>query len=658
LVYLSPAKSKGLRFNSVEFSMVVTPSILVSSLRIRIIAILIARIFFFSKSHSLQTKDRIPQKYSILKATLQKKDKTKKIEYSKGPFAIRVLKLLTLLSSTSLFISICKNFKPIKLTFSLWLRNTPTDVSLNFLLDQYFLVFLSVALIVTWSIMEFSYYYMEGDPKKKAFFRLLTIFLLKMLILTSSKRLFLIFLGWEGVGFLSFLLISWWSSRKDARSSALEAVIYNRIGDIGLITFMALSAYTAKTWNLTKILTTKTEGHFLPFLLFGLVLAAAGKSAQFGLHPWLPAAMEGPTPVSALLHSSTMVVAGVFILVRTEPLFSNSPNAQTVILLLGGVTALFAASTAVAQHDIKKIIAYSTTRQLGLMVSAIGIGQPILAFFHICTHAFFKAMLFLCSGRIIHSLKNEQDLRKMGGIRNLLPVTSACLALGRLALMGTPFLAGFYSKDLILEAARARFAKTLGVSLGIVATMLTAVYRFRIVFFCFSSNKSISSLSPIGEEKNNLINALLRLSLGTVISGWFFTKFIFLSPSFTVTSKEKRIPLAITVLGIILLFSSLKFLASKAIKRIFHSTTTSQWFFVDITHSAITTTSFISSLFLASRTLDRGWQERIGAQGIANSSTLISKANQARQMGLIKRYISSSVIAVIMIVALSFIVLS
>jgi len=229
--------------------------------------------------------------------------------------------------------------------------------------------------------------------------------------------------------------------------------------------------------------------------------------------------MEGPTPVSALLHSSTMVVAGVFILVRTEPLFSNSPNAQTIILLLGGVTALFAASTAIAQHDIKKIIAYSTTRQLGLMVSAIGIGQPILAFFHICTHAFFKAMLFLCSGRIIHSLKNEQDLRKMGGIRNLLPVTSACLTLGRLALMGTPFLAGFYSKDLILEAARARFTKTLGVSLGIVATMLTAVYRFRIVFFCFSSNKSVSSLSPIGEEKNNLINALLRLSLGTVISG-------------------------------------------------------------------------------------------------------------------------------------------
>lgn len=286
--------------------------------------------------------------------------------------------------------------------------------------------------------------------------------------------------------------------------------------------------------------------------------------------------MEGPTPVSALLHRSTMVVAGVFLLVRTREMFSNYPKAQTIVLLLGGTTALFAASTAIAQHDIKKIIAYSTTRQLGLMVSAIGIGQPILAFFHICTHAFFKAMLFLCSGRIIHRLKNEQDLRKMGGIRNLLPVTSACLTLGRLALMGTPFLAGFYSKDLILEAASARFANTLGISLGIVATMLTAVYRFRIVFFCFTSKSSAASFSPIREEKENLINALLRLSIGTIIRGWFFSNFIFLSPSFNVTPKEKRIPLAVTILGIMVVFASLKFLSSNYIARNFHSTTTTQ----------------------------------------------------------------------------------
>lgn len=249
------------------------------------------------------------------------------------------------------------------------------------------------------------------------------------------------------------------------------------------------------------------------------MLAAAGKSAQFGLHPWLPAAMEGPTPVSALLHRSTMVVAGVFLLIRTESLFSGSRKAQRIILVLGGITAIFAASTAITQHDIKKIIAYSTTRQLGLMVTSVGLGQPLLALFHICTHAFFKAMLFLCSGSIIHSLSDEQDLRKMGGLRNLLPVTSACLALGSLALMGTPFLAGFYSKDLILEAAGAGLLKRLGLTLSLIATLLTAVYSLRIVVFCFLVSPKVFSLPPIKEEKINLKGALIRLSIGTILSG-------------------------------------------------------------------------------------------------------------------------------------------
>lgn len=299
-----------------------------------------------------------------------------------------------------------------------------------------------------------------------------------------------------------------------------------------------------------------------PYILFGLILAAAGKSAQFGLHPWLPAAMEGPTPVSALLHSSTMVVAGVFLLTRTRSLFTLRPLFQTVIFLLGGITALFAASTAIAQHDIKKIVAYSTTRQLGLMVTSIGIGQPILAFFHICTHAFFKAMLFLCSGSIIHSLKDEQDLRKMSGLSSLLPVTSACLALGRLALMGTPFLAGFYSKDLILEATGASLLKTLGLTMRLVATLLTAAYRFRIVFFCFSSSPSTNALSPIGEEKVKLGKALMRLSLGTVLSGWFFANFVFLAPSFKVNAIVKAFPLIVTILGTALLFIFLTFLST------------------------------------------------------------------------------------------------
>ena len=379
--------------------MVIAPSLIISSLNLGILTTLLGRIFFFSKSYFSKKAVNLPPIKTTRTCLSTNIDMEETIEYKRGPFAMAILKALAFLSVLSLLITVKTGFREIKITLSLWLRNTPLKISLNFIYDQYFLVFLSVALIVTWSIMEFSFYYMAEDPKRNSFFRLLTIFLLKMLVLTCSKSLFLIFLGWEGVGFLSFLLISWWTTRNDARRSALEAVIYNRIGDIGLITFMALSALRFNSWNLTEILSSNKDlAPLLPFLLFGLVLAAAGKSAQFGLHPWLPAAMEGPTPVSALLHSSTMVVAGVFILVRTRDLFSLSPHAQSLVLILGGITALFAASTAIAQHDIKKIIAYSTTRQLGLMVTAIGIGQPALAFFHICTHAFFKAMLFLCSG--------------------------------------------------------------------------------------------------------------------------------------------------------------------------------------------------------------------------------------------------------------------
>nr|YP_009917971.1 NADH dehydrogenase subunit 5 [Colobocentrotus mertensii]QLM02019.1 NADH dehydrogenase subunit 5 [Colobocentrotus mertensii] len=639
--------------------MAINPSLIISSVNLGILAILFTSIFFFSKSYLIKSKTpKGDFKTSGVDVTTNNESNLT-LSYSSGPFAINILKTLAFLSTASLIVALNTEFSTTSITLSLWLSNTPTNISLNFVYDQYFLVFLSVALVVTWSIMEFSYYYMEEDPNSNAFFRLLTIFLLNMLVLTCSNSLFLLFLGWEGVGFLSFLLISWWTTRNDASSSALEAVIYNRIGDIGLITFMAISALTINSWSLTEILSLSTESSFLlPFLLFGLVLAAAGKSAQFGLHPWLPAAMEGPTPVSALLHSSTMVVAGVFLLIRTSDLFTLMPSAQSAILILGGVTALFAASTAIAQHDIKKIIAYSTTSQLGLMVTAVGIGQPMLAFFHICTHAFFKAMLFLCSGSVIHSLSDEQDLRKMGGLSNLLPVTSACLALGSLALMGTPFLAGFYSKDLILEAASASFLNTLGLLLGMVATMLTAVYSFRIVFFCFSSNPSVATFSPIGEENVNLSNALLRLSIGTIVSGWFFSNFVFTSPSFTISTMLKSLPLTVTILGVAVLFISMSFLCSNLISSSAHSTATFHWFFVDIVHSVTTVFSFIYSLFLSSRTLDRGWQEEIGPQGIAQTSTFLSKTSQSGQMGLIKRYISSSIISILLIIIVSFLVLS
>ena len=637
--------------------MIINPLLFSSSIKVRIIITLLLRIFFFSKSYQTKTKKASNLRRGIAGIALDLNNTSKTSLFNPGPFMIKILKILAFLSIASLIISLHSEFQSIKITFSLWIKKTPTKISLNLLYDQYFLIFLRVALVVTWSIIEFSYYYMAEDPKSSAFFRLLTIFLLKMLILTCSNRLFLIFLGWEGVGFLSFLLISWWTTRKDARSAALEAVIYNRIGDIGLITFMALSILLFNSWKLKEIIFQETPyTSLVPFMLLGLILAAAGKSAQFGLHPWLPAAMEGPTPVSALLHRSTMVVAGVFLLIRTESLFSKTPKRQTIILLLGGITALFAASTAIVQHDIKKIVAYSTTRQLGLMVTSIGIGQPLLALFHICTHAFFKAMLFLCSGRVIHSLKDEQDLRKMRGLNSLLPVTSACLILGRLALMGTPFLAGFYSKDLILEASGASLLKSLGLLLRMIATLLTAVYSFRIILFCFLASPTISPLSPIREEKSNLKGALLRLSIGTIFSGWFFSKFIFIAPTLVIPRRIKSLPLVVTIAGTTLLLLILTYLVTTKIKRKTHNTLTLQWFFVDLIHSGTILSSFVSSLFLSSRTMDRGWREEIGPQGAGTLSLKVAKINQTSQSGLIKRYIGSSIILILILLTTSFLI--
>jgi len=229
--------------------------------------------------------------------------------------------------------------------------------------------------------------------------------------------------------------------------------------------------------------------------------------------------MEGPTPVSALLHSSTMVVAGVFLLIRTTSIIEPRENFLSLCLVIGSLTAIFAATSAFFQHDIKKIIAYSTTRQLGLMVVAVGLNQPLIALFHICTHAFFKAMLFLCSGRLIHRYKKEQDLRKMSKVKETAPITSACLFLGSIALMGIPFLSGFYSKDLILESVALSPKNLVSYTLAIIATLLTAGYRFRIISFCFLKAPNNSPINPVKEENPNLYLPLIRLRAGAVLIG-------------------------------------------------------------------------------------------------------------------------------------------
>tara|TARA_Y100001970_G_scaffold294030_1_gene446053 strand:- start:14946 stop:16880 length:1935 start_codon:yes stop_codon:yes gene_type:complete len=422
-----------------------------------------------------------------------------------------------------------------------WINSGLFQVNWSLRFDTLTAVMVFVVTVVSSMVHIYSIGYMSHDPHIPRFMSYLSFFTFFMLMLVTSDNLLQMFFGWEGVGLCSYLLIGFWYEKPEANAAAIKAFLVNRVGDFGFalgimgvfLMFNSISFETIFALAPGKAEATIQflgfEAHALTTLCILLFIGAMGKSAQLGLHTWLPDAMEGPTPVSALIHAATMVTAGVFMVARLSPLFEYAPDALTVVTIVGATTCLFAATVALTQTDIKRVIAYSTCSQLGYMFFACGVSAYSAGIFHLTTHAFFKALLFLGAGSVIHAMSSEQDMRRMGGIWKMIPVTYSLMWIGSLALAGLPFFAGFYSKDIVLEAAFGAHT-TAGMYafwFGIIAAILTAFYSWRLIIMTFhgESRADEKTLAHVHESPKVMIAPLLLLALGALFSGYWGYEF-------------------------------------------------------------------------------------------------------------------------------------
>ena len=511
----------------------------------------------------------------------------------KAEYISTIFLFLAALASIYIYINI-ETFKGNFIVYN-WINFAQINLNFSIFLDPLTAIMFCVVTIVSSVVHMFSIGYMHEDKLRARFFCYLSLFTFAMLVLVSADNFIQLFLGWEGVGLCSYLLVGYYFHKPSANNAAIKAFLVNRVGDFGYLIAIALIYKYFNSLNFQEVFsnTSAIEKKNLLFLGFEfnlitcicmfLFMAAVGKSAQIGLHVWLPDAMEGPTPVSALIHAATMVTAGVFLVVRCSPIFEYSQFTLNVITYVGLITSLFAASVALLQNDIKKVIAYSTCSQLGYMFFACGISAYSLAMFHLVTHAFFKALLFLGAGCVIHCLHHEQDCNKMGGLYKKLPVTFAFIIIGSIALMGIPPFAGYFSKDLILEYALSihSFNGTNIYVLGCLGAFLTSVYSTRLIYLTFLNKTNIKTdiFNKIKEPGFTMLFPLFILSIGAIAGGYLFYNIVennafWFNSIFTLTEVNyveeahhiekiyKLFPIFLVFLAVIVVFAAYKYVDS------------------------------------------------------------------------------------------------
>ena len=445
---------------------------------------------------------------------------------------------ISALLSLFLFYQVIVNSYESNVVIATWINSGTLDVNWSIKVDALSSVMLVVVTLISSLVHIYSIGYMSHDPHKPRFMAYLSLFTFAMLTLVTSDNFLQLFFGWEGVGLCSYFLIGFWFKKDSANAAAIKAFVVNRVGDFGFALGIFLIFYLFGTVNYTEVFQQVPQIVNKKLLFLGihikaidlicilLFIGAMGKSAQIFLHTWLPDAMEGPTPVSALIHAATMVTAGVFLVVRCSPIFEYSPLTLNIITVVGMTTAFFAATVALVQTDIKKIIAYSTCSQLGYMFFAVGVGAYNVAMFHLFTHAFFKALLFLGSGSVIHSFKDEQNINQMGAVYKKLPYTWILMIIGTLALTGFPFLSGFYSKDAIIEFAYLKGNTTgyYAAGVGIFTALLTSIYSWRLIFKTFHGtyNNEKIKIEEMHDSPVVMLLPLIILAIGAIFAGFLF----------------------------------------------------------------------------------------------------------------------------------------